>query len=681
MSQGTKYRYLPALDGLRAFAVAGVIAYHGALTWAGGGFLGVDAFFVLSGFLITTLLLREWQSSSSGSEWNPVGRIDLKGFWTRRARRLLPALLLVLGAVALYAVFVAAPSELRTIRGDGIASLFYVANWHFIFSGQSYFAQFGAPSPLKHFWSLAIEEQFYLLWPLIVLGILRWRRGSIRSLAVFAAIVAAGSAVLMYVLYTPGQDPSRVYYGTDTRASSLLVGALLAMLMLRRPTVEHRGARWTLHTAGIVAAIALGYMWTTATEHSDWLYHGGFVIAALLVAVVIASVTQQQPGPLGRMLSWKPLRFIGMISYGLYLWHWPVFVALSPTRVPFDGYELFGIRVAATFAIAVVSYYAVEMPVRRGALTRVRLRRLRVRPSLVTPVAVAAVLGAVLLTTAGAPATPVEVSAAEVKAPKIQADGTGTGFEPGVPPPTRVLLVGDSVANSLAPGLQDLASSNYYQVWNAAVPGCGLASDLGQRYTAGWESQPPKCSPGWRDRWPAEVAQFNPQLVVALLGAQDTFDRRIDGRVIPFDSAAGQQLAMGELQQAVDIFSQRGARVVFLTAPYYVMGWPQQIVVDRSQYNPAWIDRWNGFLRDVAAANPGKVSVVDLNKVLDPAGRWTDTVDGVTVRISDRMHLSTAGADLAARVVVPQILSALHQPAAPSPKTAAATPTTTPAPQ
>src|SRR5581483_5275652 len=305
-SQGTSIRYLPALDGLRALAVAGVICYHGSLAWAGGGFLGVDAFFVLSGYLITTLLLREWQSSSTGTEWSPTGRIDLKAFWTRRARRLLPALLLVLGSVALYAVFVAAPSELRSIRGDGIASLFYVSNWRFIFSGQSYFAQSGAPSPLRHFWSLAIEEQFYLLWPLIVYGILRWRRGSVRSLALFAGVAAAGSAVLMYALYTPGLDPSRVYYGTDTRASSLLVGALLAMLMLRRPELTGRPARWAVHLAGLVAAAGLGYIWATATEHSDWLYRGGFVVAAVLVAVVIASVTQPRCGPLGRVLSLRP---------------------------------------------------------------------------------------------------------------------------------------------------------------------------------------------------------------------------------------------------------------------------------------------------------------------------------------------------------------------------------------
>ncbi len=645
-----RLRYLPALDGLRALAVAGVICYHGGLTWAAGGFLGVDAFFVLSGFLITTLLLTEWRSSMRGTEWSPIGHIDLKAFWARRARRLLPALLLVLSAVALYAAVVAAPEELRTIRGDGIASLLYVANWRFIFSGQSYFAQFGAPSPLRHFWSLAIEEQFYLLWPLIVFGFLRWRRGSVRALATFSVIAATASAVLMVLLYEPGQDPSRVYYGTDTRASSLLVGALLAMLMMRRPVVEGRRARTALHGAAIASFLVLGYWWSTATEHSDFLYRGGFVIAAVLVAVVVASVAQPESGLLGRALSWSPLRFVGRISYGLYLWHWPVFVALSPARVPYDGYELFAIRLAATFALATLSYHLVEMPIRRGAL-RGRW------PMILTPAAAAGVVVAVVLVTAGAPRGPSEIAAADVK-PPTPASTPASSSAPGAPPaPTRVLLVGDSVANSLAPGLEHFASTDGFELWNAAVPGCGLASDLGQRFTAGWESQPPVCAPGWRDRWPQHIADWNPDVVVALLGAQDTFDRRIDGNVLRFDEPGGEQLALDELQQAVDIFDSRGARVVFLTAPYYVPGWPQQIDLDRSQYNPAWIDRWNALLRETAARNPGKVKVLDLNKVLDPSGHWTDSVDGVTVRISDKMHLTVAGAELAAAALVPQMLT------------------------
>ena len=184
--------YVPALDGLRAFAVAAVIAYHFGAGWAPGGFLGVDAFFVLSGFLITSLLLTEWGRSS---------RISLPGFWARRARRLLPALLVVLGAIALYAAVLAPASQLDTLRGDGISSLFYFANWHFVLSGQSYFDLFSLPSPMRHLWSLAIEEQFYLVWPLVVLVCLRVGRGSRKVLAgVCVAGIAASVAVMALLL-------------------------------------------------------------------------------------------------------------------------------------------------------------------------------------------------------------------------------------------------------------------------------------------------------------------------------------------------------------------------------------------------------------------------------------------------------------------------------------------------
>lgn len=259
-------RYLPALDGIRALAVLAVLAYHGGQTWAAGGYLGVDAFFVLSGFLITSLLLAERRQT---------GAIDLQAFWMRRARRLLPALFLVLGAVAVYAALAAAPTELERIRLDGLGSLFYVANWRFVFSHQSYFEQFAAPSPLRHMWSLAIEEQFYLVWPLLVFGLLRWGNGKMRKLALAAGSLALLSLGLMAILHSPGQDPSRVYFGTDTRATSLLVGALLAMLAAWRPFGKTARERTALHIAALASAGVLGYWWATTPDRSDWLYEGG----------------------------------------------------------------------------------------------------------------------------------------------------------------------------------------------------------------------------------------------------------------------------------------------------------------------------------------------------------------------------------------------------------------------
>ena len=236
-------RHLPALNGLRALAVIGVVAYHLQLGWASGGYLGVDLFFVLSGFLITSLLLEEWVGT---------GRVSLAAFWGRRAKRLLPALFLVVAALALYLVLnrlLGGPGangllDLPGLRGDAISTLLYVNNWHSIYAGQSYFAQFSTPSPLQHTWSLAIEEQFYLVWPLVLLLVLRvaprmWRRTGV----MVTVVLGVASSVLMALLFHPGSDPSRIYYGTDTRLFDLMAGASIAFL--RKPAIRCRkGSRW-----------------------------------------------------------------------------------------------------------------------------------------------------------------------------------------------------------------------------------------------------------------------------------------------------------------------------------------------------------------------------------------------------------------------------------------------------
>ena len=349
---GRRLTYQPALDGIRALAVSAVLAFHGGLAWARGGFLGVDAFFVLSGYLITSLLLNEWQAT---------GRINLTGFWARRARRLLPAIFLVMVGIAVYAVVFAAPPEMANLRGDALATLSGVANWRPLFVDHVYY------TPLRHTWSLAIEQQWYLFWPFVVIALLRLRGGSPRVLLGVAIALAAASALLMAWLHEPGTEPSRAYYGTDTRAQSLLVGGALAILFSQIGPVRGTLRGLTLQSAGLACAVAVGFAWLTLSINDAFLYHGGFLLLALGVGVVIAAAAQPKAGPLGRVLSLPPLRSLGIISYGVYLWHWPIFFVLTTPRTHLEGYTLFAVRVALTLLISVISYNVVEAPFRHGA--------------------------------------------------------------------------------------------------------------------------------------------------------------------------------------------------------------------------------------------------------------------------------------------------------------------------
>lgn len=357
--------YLPGLDGIRALAVLGVMLYHADLPWMPGGFLGVDVFFVLSGFLITSLILEEFDRR---------GRIDFKAFYIRRARRLLPALLLMLAVVGVAAAFVyrdAAPA----FRTDALASLFYVNNWWYIVADQSYFEFIGRPPLLKHLWSLSIEEQFYLIWPAITLVALKF--GKRRAVLITALVGAIASTVWMAVLsisngYPDLADPSRAYFGTDSHIMGLLIGAALATVWRpgRLPTRLVPGAKILLTSIGFASLLAIIWVFWQVGEFDGWLYRGGFLLFALLVAVLVAMASH--PGsPFGAMLGTQPWRYIGQRSYGLYLWHWPVFMVTRPDLdIGLDGLPLLILRFGLTFGIAELSYRFVEMPIRRGAIKR-----------------------------------------------------------------------------------------------------------------------------------------------------------------------------------------------------------------------------------------------------------------------------------------------------------------------
>ncbi len=373
--RGLRLPHLPGLDGLRALAVIAVLLYHADLKWIPGGFLGVEIFFVISGYLITSLLLAEWRLR---------GRIDLKAFWLRRARRLLPALYLLLVVTLAFAV-VFLPGEVAGLRSDALGAFAYVTNWYQILGHQSYFQSVGRPSLLKHLWSLAVEEQFYLLWPLLFTagmsaGAARWRR---HRMLVFIIVGAAASALLMAFLYDPNVDPSRIYYGTDTRASGLLIGAALAFLwepgrFYTREAIRRAlqgGSRWILpllfDVAGLGALSVLVWFCLKINEFQPFLYKGGFALVGLTTAILIMVIVHPRTHLGGAVMGQRALRWIGVRSYGIYLWHWPIYMITRPNLdVPISGWPLLALRLAATVALADLSYRYVETPIRKGALEK-----------------------------------------------------------------------------------------------------------------------------------------------------------------------------------------------------------------------------------------------------------------------------------------------------------------------
>lgn len=358
-----KSRYIPALDGLRTFAVLAVIAYHMGMPWATGGLLGVTVFFVLSGYLITSLLIIEFQGT---------GRINLPDFWLRRVRRLFPAIVFsIVGIAVLCTVFNHA--LLTKLRPDVLPSLFFFNNWWQIFHNVSYFDALGSPSPVTHFWSLAIEEQFYLVWP-VLLFIMMKLGVKKRTLSIVTLVLALASAVDMGVLFDPQGDPSRVYYGTDTRAFSLLIGAWLAMVWPSNQLGATdsvniaKNTRRALDGVGIAAFIGLILMVAFCDGFSPFLYYGGLVLCSVLTAIVIA-VMVHPASILGKFWSLPPFVWIGKRSYGIYLWHYPLILLMMPanglTQTP---WWLMLLTLAVIFAISAFSYTFVENPIRHGAI-------------------------------------------------------------------------------------------------------------------------------------------------------------------------------------------------------------------------------------------------------------------------------------------------------------------------
>ncbi len=623
----TKIAHLPALDGLRGLAVIGVLFFHDDRLL--GGYLGVDLFFVLSGYLITSLLIAEWRSSET---------LDLKAFWIRRARRLFPALFALLAFVALHAFLIAKPRELDRIRYDGLATLFYTANWRTIFEGRSYWDLFNAPSPLEHTWSLAIEEQFYVLWPLFVYFIFRVFKGSSRALGIASVLLSLLSAGAMTVLYSLAPEKSaRVYMGTDTRGAAILVGAALACALASRKEAFPDKTVRLLDIAGGISFIVMGLAWFKLDGQSALLYRGGFWGTELCVLVLITCAAQDKRSIIARILSNRLLTLAGLVSYGLYLWHWPVFVIVTPERLGFTGIGITLLRFAITILVSIVSYRYLEQPIRKNGL--------RIRGAFWV---VLFIFGIESLILVGATHRP-EILVAQplaIELPGLPPQGERHTLPPkGIttPEPLRVMVVGDSVAEALGERMHWVQKETGKVVADQGVGNCSILHD---QYLAHSLEGRPHIGGDCDANWQKQIEIQQPDVVLVVLGGGYFAPVKIGEKWHKCCEKQWDDAYEKELTAKIAMMKGMGVKVIVTIVPYPVGGWRGKGLQEK-------IDCFHGILKRSAAAVPG-TELLDLQTELCPGGNCKMEDQGAPIR-PDGMHFQGLGAENIARWVLKQI--------------------------
>jgi peptidoglycan/LPS O-acetylase OafA/YrhL len=626
-------RHVRALDGLRGVAVLAVVVYHLDRDWLPGGFLGVSLFFTLSGFLITNLLL---------AEATTTGRVDLRRFWARRFRRLLPAALAGLVLVVALTALAGEANQLAALGGDVTASLAYVANWHFVLSGDAYGATFEAPSPALHLWSLSIEEQFYVVLALVAVAVTWWTRrrrtpvtaaSAARTWGLVLGTAATASVVAGLVVFD-GTNTDRAYFGTDTRAFELLAGALLAVLVGMR--VPARALRALGGAAPVVvtgaAVVAFGALLVVGDTSSPWLYRGGLWAMALVSCALLLGAIHDD-GPLARVLRVGPLVGLGLISYGVYVYHWPIFLWLTPERTGLDGALLAVVRLGVTLAVAVVSYRLLEQPIRRGTL-RAGLPRLALVAGLTV---VGLVVGATALgdradaraVVAADPGLTLSLPDGEPAEP-AEAAPTTTSTTLPPPPLERVLFLGDSILHQAFPTIADRLATVGVTAQAIGGPGEHLFSD----------------DRAWLDELRVAVGAFDPDLVVLESccgwGSEWRPERHVasDGRELQADSPESWAEWARVADEATTIAGAGGARVVWTLGPPATSNGFWGPIDDRIRVA-------NEIYTDLAACRPG-TGLLDWRVMGAPDGSFTWYLPGpdgapVQVRMEDGLHFTPAG--------------------------------------
>lgn len=537
---------IKSLDGLRGIAIAGVVAFHtGVLR---GGFLGVDLFFVLSGYLITGILLRELAST---------GSVSLKQFWTRRARRLVPAVIVLVLAAQLYARTRAAPSELSVLNGQSVAAMIYASNWFNILFDVGYWSVGKSDSPLNHLWSLAIEEQFYIVFPLLLLLLCSVAKVGVRVFAWICVLMAVASATLTPVMIQLF-NADRAYFGTDTRAAAILIGAALAAFTTHRGTsvVEKvaqsqgtnagSGSSRAAVVAGMLAvpaSIVIVALWAVLDTGLSQLYLGGLALHSFCSAAVIAAVVITPHSAFARALEWRPLVWLGERSYSLYLWHWPLIVVVTPAVTGLHGVAHYAVVAIAIAVATIISYELIEHPIRYSKLSGIRLVTMLATPALLV----------VASATLWQPAPP----------PQFGTNALITQGSGGI----RLMLVGDSWARNLGIALAKIDSTHRMSILNLGKGGCGIADAKVERSATKGDFETPFDCLLWHETWRNTVQQVRPEIALLNVGNWDQAPQDFDGTG-QFVNACHPLFAerySKRLDEAVTILGERGAQVFVLT--------------------------------------------------------------------------------------------------------------------
>jgi peptidoglycan/LPS O-acetylase OafA/YrhL len=572
-----RFAYQPALDGLRAIAVSVVVLYHLGYGWMQGGFMGVDAFFVLSGFLITSLLLTE-----SAAE----GAIRLGAFWSRRVRRLLPALLVMVVVVVVYATWFRPAIELGRLRGDAVASLFYVANWRLI--SQLY-------SPFQHLWSLAVEEQFYLIWPPVVVLVTKLAHRPWRALLLIASIGVVASQLFTIIVYDP-QHIAPAYFSTPARMNTIFVGCALGTALLLYPKlVRDRSAR-TMTVVSVVALATCTLAWVRAAPSREF-FHGGDTVFALAFAALLFSL-QRPGGIVGRALAVRPLVWLGGISYAVYLWQWPVILYVDESRTGMSGVPLDLLRIVLTLVIALVSTRLVELPVRRSRVN-------------VLLWAIPATIGALVVVLVAT--TDVALSArerfpiaydtrcfrpstADRGATRVALRRAGVGRDPALTG-SPVTVVGDSAVCNLRAGLDAAGPLTRIRTVDAARPACGVVA--GDTLVPDGTPGPAGCLDASRSAYRRDGARTGLLVWWSTLEGRDLV---VGGRTVRAGTAAHTRVLRDRMEHWLRDMPA-DVRLAVVTVPLPTTGDPKV----RRQ-----VEHLRTASRAFAAAHPGRVTLVDL---------------------------------------------------------------------